>query len=166
MGFWCADCLDRSEKKFLAALRIALGWVFLYAGLSHLTTAGWSAKGYLMGAKTFPAFYHWLASDAILPVVNFLNVWGLTLIGLSLVVGLCVRLSSLFGALLMVLYYFPALQFPKIGTTAYLVDEHIVYALALLVFASARAGRTWGLDPWCANLPICKKYPKIQEWLG
>lgn len=162
----CVEWLEKSEKKFLAALRIALGWVFLYAGLSHLTAPGWSAKGYLMGAKTFPAFYHWLASDGILPAINFLNVWGLTLIGISLIVGLFVRLSSLFGALMMVLYYFPVLNFPKIGTTAYLVDEHVVYALALLVFASARAGRTWGLDPWCANLPFCKKYPKLHAWLG
>lgn len=162
----CVEWLEKSEKKFLAALRIALGWVFLYAGASKLMTPDWSAKGYLMGAKTFPAFYHWLASEAVLPVINFMNEWGLTLIGLSLIVGLLVRLSSLFAALMMVLYYFPVLQFPKIGTTAYLVDEHIVYALAMLVFAAAKAGRTWGLDEWCTNLPICKKYQKLRAWLG
>ncbi len=166
MGSWCTDRLDRSDKKFLAALRIALGWVFLYAGTSHLFTRGWSAKGYLMGAKTFTAFYHLLASDALLPVVNFLNVWGLTLIGISLILGLCVRLSSLFGALMMLLYYFPVLDFPKIGANAYLVDEHIVYALALLAFASAKAGRTWGLDARCANLGAGGKYRKLQDWIG
>lgn len=160
------DRFGRSEKRFLAVLRIALGGLFLYAGFSHLTTPGWSAAGYLLGAKTFPAFYHWLAAPGVVPAVNFLNAWGLTLIGLSLISGLWVRLSSLFGALMMVLYYFPALQFPKIGTTGYLVDEHIVYALALLVFASAKAGRTWGLDARCASAGCDRRHPRLQAWLG
>ncbi len=166
MAVWSTECLDRSEKKFLAVLRAALGWVFLYAGVSHLTTPHWSAAGYLNGAKTFAGFYHWLATPGLMPAVNFLNAWGLALVGLSLIVGLFVRLSSLFGALLMILYYFPVLAFPKIGANAYLVDEHVIYAAACLVFASARAGRVWGLDAWCAKLPWCKAHPGVQAWLG
>jgi hypothetical protein len=41
-----------------------------------------------------------------------------------------------------------------------------MYALALLVLAAFRAGRVWGLENWCANLPICSKYPKLWNWLG
>ncbi|HTK60160.1 MAG TPA: DoxX family protein [Candidatus Baltobacteraceae bacterium] len=166
MSLWCTDCLDRSDKKFLAALRIALGWLFFYAGITKVMNPAWSAKGYLLGAKTFAGFYAWLASDGVLPVVDFLNKWGLTLVGLALILGLFVRLASLFGALMMTMYYFPALQFPKIGANSYLVDEHIVYALVLLFFAAVKAGRWYGLEERCAKLPICAKYPRLRAWLG
>ena len=166
MSFLCTECLDRSDKKFLAALRIALGWLFFYAGITKVLNPAWSAKGYLLGAKTFSGLYAWLASDGVIPVVDFLNKWGLTLIGISLIVGLFVRLSSLFGALMMLMYYFPVLQFPKIGANSYLVDDHIVYALALLYFAAVKAGRWYGLEEHCAKLPLCSRYPRLREWLG
>lgn len=150
----------------LFALRIALGWVMLYAGLTKVTNPAWTAEGYLKGAKTFPELYAWFASPGILPFINFINEWGLTLLGVSLILGLFVRLSSLFGALLMLLYYLPALTFPFIKTTAFIVDEHIIYALVLLFFASAKAGRVWGLEKWCSGLPVCSKFPVIRSLLG
>lgn len=150
----------------LFALRVALGWVMLYAGLTKVTNPAWSAEGYLKNAKTFPELYAWFASPGILPVINFINEWGLTLLGASLIFGLFVRLSSLFGALLMLLYYFPVLTFPTIKTTAFIVDDHIVYAIILLFFAASRAGRVWGLEKWCSGLPICSKFPALRSWLG
>lgn len=149
----------------LAALRIALGWLMLYAGLVKVFNPSWSAAGYLQNAKTFAVFYQWLTQPNILPVINFINEWGLTLLGISLILGVFTRLSSLFGALLMLLYYFPVLAFPYIEHS-FIVDEHIIYALVLLLFAASRAGRYYGLENWCANLPICGKYPKLREWLG
>lgn len=147
-------------------LRISLGWLFLYAGATKLADPIWSAKGYLMSAKTFSGFYHWLASPGMLPLVDFLNEWGLTLIGVSLMLGIAVRLSGTLGALLMLLYYFPVLTFPYIGEHAYLVDEHIIYAGALLMLASIRAGRAWGLEEWCAGLPFCRKFSRYRSIIG
>ena len=46
----------------------------------------------------------------------------------------------------MILYYLPILDFPYPNPHAYLVDEHIIYILVLVVLASVRAGRIWGLD--------------------
>src|SRR5688572_4152902 len=161
MGFWCTDCLDRSDKKILAALRIALGWLFFYAGITKVLDSDWSAKGYLLGAKTFSGFYAWLASDGILPLIDFVNKWGLTLLGVSLILGVAVRLFSLFGAALMLLYWLPVLDFPRVGH-GYLVDDHVVYALVLLFFAAAKAGRWYGLEERCAKLPFCAKYPKLR----
>jgi len=158
--------MERYQKIILFALRIALGWLFFYAGITKVLDPEWTAAGYLRGAKTFVGFYQWLASPDILPVVNFLNEWGLTFIGVSLIIGIAVRLSSFFGALLMLLYYLPILQFPYPNPHSYIVDEHIIYALALLLLASVRAGRVWGLENWCSNLPICSKFPKLREWLG
>ncbi len=165
MSFDLPALLDRSDKKLLAAMRIALGWLFFYAGITKVLNPAWSAKGYLASSKTFSGFYSWLASDAVLPVVDFMNEWGLTLLGVSLIVGAFVRLSSLLGALMMVLYWFPVLDFPKVEH-GYLVDDHVIYALVLLYFAAAKAGRHYGLEERCAKLPICAKYPWLRAWLG
>ena len=65
----------------------------------------------------------------------------------------------------MLLYYFPAVEFPFVGH-GFIVDEHIVYALILLFFAAIRAGRIWGLEERCSNLPICSRFPKLRSILG
>ncbi len=122
-----------------------MGWLMFYAGITKVLNPQWSAAGYLTAAKTFPTLFQWFASPEILPVINLINEWGLTFLGVSLILGIFVRFSSLLGAALMLLYYFPVLEFPYVAHS-WLVDEHIIYALALLFFAAVRAGRTWGLD--------------------
>jgi len=135
-------------KITLFLLRLALGWVFLYAGLSKLMNASWSAAGYLGSATTFPELYQWFASSQNIGWVNTLNAWGLTLVGAALILGVALRFASYGGILLMMLYYFPVLHFPYVGKTAYLVDEHIMYILVFVLLISAHAGRIWGLDHW------------------
>lgn len=115
--------------------RIALGWLMLYAGLSKMIDPSWSAQPYLMTAKTFPGFYAFLASPQLLPAINFINGWGLLLLGISLITGLFLRISGILGALLMALYYLPVLQFPWVAH-GLLVDEHIVYAGFMLYLAA------------------------------
>ncbi|MCC6404926.1 MAG: DoxX family protein [Candidatus Yanofskybacteria bacterium] len=136
------------SKPLLAILRIALGWMFFYAGVVKLMDPAWSAAGYLQGAKTFPALFHWFASPSVLPVTNLLNEWGLTLIGLSLMLGALVRFSAPLGALMMALYYLVPLEFPHPNANAFIVDQHIIYIVLLLFFAASSAGRFWGLDAW------------------
>ena len=125
-----------------------MGWLFFYAGITKILDPKWSAKGYLASAKTFSDFYAWLASDNILPIVNFLNEWGLALIGASLILGIFVKISSPFGALLMILYYFPILVFPYAGEHSYIADEHIIYALVFITIFMLNAGKYWGLDSY------------------
>jgi thiosulfate dehydrogenase [quinone] large subunit len=127
-------------------LRLTLGWLFLYAGLTKVTNPEWTAKGFLEHANTFSGFYGWLASPEILPFIDFLNQWGLTLIGAALILGILVRCSAHLGALMMALYYFPGLTFPKVGEHAYLVDEHIIYIAAFLVLASMSSNHIWSLS--------------------
>src|SRR3989344_2863980 len=137
--------MTQFQKISLFLLRVSLGWMFLYSGINALTTPSWSAAGYLKGAKTFAGFYQWLLQPNILPVINFVNEWALTLLGISLILGIFIRFSAPLGAVLMLLYYFPILAFPYPNAHAFIVDEHIIYALALLVLASLRAGDVWGL---------------------
>lgn len=157
--------LTKSAAVWLFMLRLTTGWLMFYAGITKILDVSWSATGYLISAKTFAGFYKALASPGILPVINFVNEWGLTLLGVSLILGIGVRLSSMLGALLMILYYFPAVEFPFVPH-GFIVEEHIIYAAALAFLAAVRAGRFYGLERWCSNLPICAKFPKLRHWLG
>lgn len=162
-----AYMFDSSFTKFsLFLLRVSMGWLMFYAGITKVLNPEWSAVGYMQNAKTFTAFFQWFARPEILPITNFVNEWGLTLLGVSLLLGVFVRLSSLLGVLLMLLYYFPVLDFPYPNPYSYIVNEHIIYALVLLFFAVVRPGRVWGLENWCANLPICSRFPRLRAWLG
>lgn len=134
------------QKYSLFLLRISLGWLFFYAGITKILNPEWSAAGYLKGAKTFAWFYQWLLTPSVLPVINFLNEWGLLLIGVSLILGVFVRWGSYAGVLMMALYYFLILAFPVVGEHSYIVDEHIIYILAFLALAGFDAGKVWGLE--------------------
>lgn len=153
-------------KLTLLILRLATGWLMFYAGITKILEPEWSAAGYLGNAQTFSGFYDWFLGPQTLPITNFVNEWGLTLLGVSLTLGIGVRASSFLGAILMLLYYFPVLDFPYISPHSYIVDEHIIYALVFLFFAAVKAGRVGGLENWCANLPICRKIPKLRSWFG
>ena len=140
--------LNKLPKLSLLLLRLTIGWMFFYAGITKVLNDSWTASGYLAGAKNFTGFYQWLASPAILPITNFLNEWGLTLLGVALILGVFVRISSLLGAGMMLLYYLVILEFPYPNAHAYIVDEHIIYIAILLFFAATQAGRFYGFDRW------------------
>jgi thiosulfate dehydrogenase [quinone] large subunit len=154
--------MEKNIKLAFLFLRLALGWLYFYAGITKVLNPSWSAKGYLMIAKNFVSFYSWLSNPQILPVVNFLNEWGLTLLGLSLIFGVFVRLSSFLGLVLMLLYYF-VLPFPKPNPNVFIIDEHLIYAFILILFATIKAGRFYGFDSY-----LSKKvwYQKLEKFLG
>ncbi len=158
--------MTKFQKITLVALRIALGWMFFYAGITKVLSGNFSAAGYLKGAKTFSGFYDLFLNPQVLPAVNFLNEWGLTLVGISLILGVFTRLSSFLGAALLMLYYFPILDFPYPDAHSFLVDSHVLEALAVLVVGAFRAGRVFGLENWCSNLPLCRRWYETRSWLG
>ena len=154
------------QRLALFFLRVTSGWMYLYAGITKVTNPDWTSVGYIKGAKTLSGLFAWFLNPQVLPVVDFLVKWGLVALGVSLLLGLFVRLSSYLGILLMLLFYLPVLTFPMVGTHSYIVDEHIIYIAGLLVLATFRAGHVWGLEKWCSNLPICSKYPKLRAFFG
>lgn len=138
--------MNTPQKVSLFLLRIGIGIIFLYAGISKLLADNWSAAGYLNNAQTFSGLYHWFASSGNIGWINFVNVWGQILIGAGLVFGFLTRWAAWGGILMMVLYYFPVLNFPYVGDHSYLVDEHIIYILVLVTLISLHAGRYIGID--------------------
>ena len=134
----------RATTIAATVLRLTLGWFMLIDGYQALTTPGWSASGFLLGAKTFPAFYAWFALPMNLWWVNILNSWGITLIGVALLLGVGIRLASWAGTALMILYYFPHYVLPTVPH-GFIVEEHIIYAAAFALIAVLPSAQTFGL---------------------
>ncbi len=141
-----------AKALFVTVLRMAVGWHFLYEGVSKLVQGGWSASSYLMNATGFMAgFYHSLAaSPGLLKIIDLLNVYGLIAIGLALFVGIFVRFAAGAGTVLLALYYF---AYPPFGTSLairsqpgiFIVNAQLIEAAVLLVYVFLQdAG--FGLD--------------------
>jgi uncharacterized membrane protein YphA (DoxX/SURF4 family) len=138
----------------VTGLRILVGWHFLYEGIVKLMDPGWSAKIYLMGSSwIFSDIFHWMSDSAgLIIVVDFLNTWGLILIGLSLFIGLLVRWSSLAGALLLLFYFaayppIPGHTFGIVTEGNYLwVNMTFIELVLLLVFTALPVHFFFGAD--------------------
>jgi thiosulfate dehydrogenase [quinone] large subunit len=146
--------LSRPQMTAVVVLRVLIGWLFLYEGLSKLTTPGWSASGYLLQSRgPFAPLFRWMAANPdALSTVNQLNMWGLTLVGLGLVLGCFTRVASAAGLLMILLFYLcnpPFVgYFYSIPTEgSYLVvNKNLVEAAALAVVFVTDSGRAVGLD--------------------
>lgn len=156
------------QKVIIFSLRLMLGWVFLYAGTRQIfLIENWSAAAFLKDPKTFADFYALFAAPGIEPYVSFLVKWGHLLIGLSLISGFMVRVSSSAGALMLMLYYFPRMEFPYVsGVNQFIVEYHLVYATVLVYLCAVKAGRVWGLDGYLDRMPVIggflKRHPQFQ----
>ena len=151
------------KKSFIAIIRLAVGWHFLYEGLTKLLSENWSSEGYLSNTfGTFSGFYQWLASSpTLIHMVDFLNIWGLILIGLALSVGMVIRWASLSGVLLLALYYF---AYPPFGTSMpvgdgnyYIVDKNFIEAVILLYFVFSKE-KGFGLQNLITCAAIRKRF--------
>lgn len=124
-------------------LRIVVGWHFLYEGIVKLTLKGWSAESYLINSHGFlSGLFHQMAlQPTVLEIVNFLNIWGLVLIGLSLFLGLFARIGVYAGILLLFFYYaaYPPLKGYNYGIPQeghyLLVDKTFIELVTLILLA-------------------------------
>ena len=91
--------LTRLQMTTIVVLRVLIGWHFLYEGVAKLTKPDWSAAGFLKQARgPLADLFHGMAANPnVLEIVNPLNMWGLTLIGLGLVLGCFTRLAAASG---------------------------------------------------------------------
>ena len=146
--------MKKYSKYLLTGLRIVVGWHFMYEGIAKLATSGWTAKTYLMGSKwMFADVFHSMAESAgIMQAVDFLNIWGLILIGFALFIGLFVRWASMAGAMLLLFYFvaYPPIPGYTLGTIAegsYLwVNKVLIEFFILLVFTAFPKNFMFGVD--------------------
>ena len=140
------------SKIVLTVLRVLVGWHFLFEGISKLASPGWSSASYLMESKwLFSGFFHWIISNPTAQTVtDFLNIWGLILIGLGLFMGLFTRLASISGILIMLFYYIANPPFVASSMSGqghfFIVNINIIEIGILGVFAFLKRDYLWSID--------------------
>ena len=171
---------DRSVYAW-ALLRITLGATFLWAffdklfGLGFATCrnaktdvvttmckASWAkggspTTGFLKFAAKgpFADFYHNLAGNKL---IDILFMGGLLLIGTALITGIAIRLAAITGSLLLFMMWTAAL-WPANNPV---LDDHIIYIIALFGIYAANDRQVWGLRNWWNKQPISKSLSFLQ----
>lgn len=172
---------NKAFRYVAAATRLSLGWVFLWAFLDKLLALGFStgrdAKtdvvdtfgpaawihegsptlGFLKFGTKGPLadFYQGFAGDSW---ANWLFMVGLAGIGLALVLGIGMRIAAASGTAMLVMMWSAALP-PENNP---FMDDHLVYALVLVMLALAGAGRTLGLGRWWERLAIVRRHSVLK----
>jgi thiosulfate dehydrogenase (quinone) large subunit len=151
------------EKCLIVFFRLTMAWTFLYAASHQVFVPTFSVVGFLNHTKTFHDVFVVFTTPTMAPITTFLVEYGHLLIGLSLLVGLMVRVSASFGVLLMAIYWFAHMDWPFIeNTNNFIVDYHVVYAGVLVYLVVKKAGHVWGLDGWAENLRLMRQYPRLK----
>ncbi|GGK77016.1 DoxX family membrane protein [Mangrovihabitans endophyticus] len=170
-----------TAARVLAVLRIATGFIFLWAFLDKTFGFGYSTpserswisggsptEGFLSHVEVGPlqGFFHTIAGTAWADWAFMLGLLG---IGVALILGIGLRIAAVSAALMMALMWiaeWPLAQHTSAGessgSTNPIVDYHIVYGLVAIVSALTYAGHTWGFGRQWAELPFVRKYP----WLA
>lgn len=172
--------VDRSHQLAVAALRIVVGVIFLWAGLEKLIGAGasgFSAAGFLEfgtggslgwpfvagevaeGTVFNPTQGIWAglaANQTLLGIIDVLVPWGQVGIGLSLILGLLTRFGAAMGTLMMLFFFLSAWEF-EFG----IVNQHLTYAVVTAFIGYIGAGNYFGLDRGLAD----RVSPTVRRWL-
>jgi thiosulfate dehydrogenase [quinone] large subunit len=152
-----------AEKSLIIYFRLAMAWTFLYAASHQVSDPNWSVVGFLSHTKTFHDVFIVFTTPNLAPITTFFVEYGHLLIGLSLAAGFMVRVSAIFGAALMIIYWFAHMDWPFIeNTNNFIVDYHLVYAGVLVYLVVKSAGHVWGLDGWIENLDFVKRHPGLK----
>ena len=146
--------LARGPMIAITVLRVFIGWHFLYEGIAKLSSPSWSAAGYLKQARgPFAGLFKSLAAQPdLLANADLITMWGLTAVGLLLILGLFTRLASLGAIGFIVLFYLCNPPFvgyfysiPTEGSYL-IVNKNLVELGALVVVLVTGSGRFAGLD--------------------
>ncbi|MDX6301065.1 MAG: thiosulfate dehydrogenase (quinone) large subunit [Nocardioidaceae bacterium] len=164
-------------RKALAVMRVAFGLTFLWAFFDKLIGLGFSTGAVTnsAGAKTGIDFFSkdawinggnptlgFLKFGATGPFKGFFNgiageVWvnwafmlGLLLIGLTLTLGIAIRIGAAAGFVMYLMMWSVAL----LPTTNPVIDDHILGAAAMAVLGLTLAGDTWGFGKAWSRLHL------------
>ncbi|MBA0127717.1 DoxX family membrane protein [Haloechinothrix sp. YIM 98757] len=156
--------MTTTASKIAAVLRIAMGLVFLWAFLDKLFGLGYATasesawlnggsptEGYLSGVDVGP-FAATMNSLAGAAWADWLFMAGLLGIGAALLLGVGLRVSAAAGTVMLMLMWlaaWPLARFTEAGeltrSTNPIIEDHLIYALVLILLAAVYAGNTWGL---------------------
>ena len=175
---------DRSPwfARALATLRIAFGITFLWAFLDKMFAlgfhTGYDQAGVLdrfgpaawinggsptEGFLTFgvpennplQGFFNGMADSVFIEWVFMLGLLG---IGVTLLLGVGMRIGTAAGALMYAFMYAAVLPLENNPV----IDDHLVGVIVMAVLALGAAGTTWGLGHWWSRTDAVQKYPVLR----
>jgi thiosulfate dehydrogenase [quinone] large subunit len=173
--------ITTAAGRTLAVLRIALGFIFLWAFLDKTFGLGYStpaAKAWINGGSPtsgflghvevgpFRAFFVSLSGS---PVVDTLFMLAMLGVGLALILGMGLRIAAVSATILMLGMW--AAEWPLAqltfegqpsGSVNPIVDYHLIYALVAIVAALTYAGRVWGLSKMWESTSLVKRLPWLK----
>jgi uncharacterized membrane protein YphA (DoxX/SURF4 family) len=160
----------KTPTYILTILRIFIGWHFLYEGIVKLASPSWSAGPYLLQSTwIFSGVFKSMAlNPAVMAVVDWMNIWGLVLIGTALFAGIYTRFAAWAGATLLLLYYVARPPFvglmdgnPMEGSYIW-VNKNLIEMVALILLARIPSQWTFGADNIIAILKNGRKRDGIK----
>ncbi|WP_082599971.1 MULTISPECIES: hypothetical protein [Nocardioides] len=173
-----ATGLDRA----IAALRIAFGFTFLWAFLDKTFALGFATgkdetgavdyfgdaawinggsptEGFLsFGVPADNPFKEMFNSMAGQAWVDWLFMLGLLGIGVTLLLGVGMRIGTAAGALMYAFMYLAVLPLENNP----IVDDHLIGVISMAVLFFAAAGATWGLGRQWRKTSLVQKYPVLK----
>jgi thiosulfate dehydrogenase [quinone] large subunit len=154
--------LSSFQQFALVALRMVIGWHFLYEAYYKIVSPAWSpnggpltpwtSAGYLKGASgPLASLFQKMVNNGLTPWLDRGVKIGLLLIGLSLLLGFLTRygaLAAMFFLSLFYLLYVPTMGIPQPNQegTYLIVNKTLIEAIAVLVLFVFDTGRIAGLD--------------------
>lgn len=152
-----------------ALVRVAIGFVFLWAFLDKLLGLGratprersWlnggsPTKGFLGGVEG--PFQDLFAKMAGRTWADWLFMIGLGAIGLALMLGIGMIIAGITGPLLLVMMWMASLPI----TTNPFLDDHLIYALVIVALAVSRVGERYGLGGWWSHTGLVRALPVLR----
>jgi len=149
---------DRSYPESLrlifTILRLFIGWHFLYEGISKVFNPTWTSAWYLLDAQWwFGSIFRAIPeSPVLLEIVDFLNIWGLIIVGITLLFGIFTRFGAIAGAALLFMYYIsnPPFYGVKPGNfiegNYLIINKNLIELVSLIVISILPSSIFYSLD--------------------
>jgi thiosulfate dehydrogenase [quinone] large subunit len=153
------------QLSALVILRMMIGWHLLYEGLVKFLDPYWSSLAFL-GDSSWNIFSTITNNSTLLYIVDFINIWGLMIIGFCLIAGLFSRTSTIAGMILLFLYYIsnpPFIGFASLMPSEgnyLIINKTLIEIGALLVLTVFPTGRYVGFDLYINKLSQRRKAAK------
>ncbi|MEY9913246.1 thiosulfate dehydrogenase [quinone] large subunit [Catenulispora sp. MAP12-49] len=169
-----------AKEASIAALRIGVGFIFLWAfldktfGLHYSTSSknawihgGSPTKGFLshVAVGPFQSAFHSMAGNGF---VDWAFMLGLLGVGGALILGVGLRVAAVSGVALVAMMWFavyPPAQHTAAGAATSsvnpFVDDHVLEALALIAVAAFGTASRLGLGAWWSRLPFVRKHRSL-----
>jgi thiosulfate dehydrogenase [quinone] large subunit len=171
----------KTYERGLFVLRLVAGLTFFWAGVEKLFNfagdkGGFSAAGFLQfgtlgsvpgsAAKAVinPMHDFWVGigtNGQLVPVLNFLVVFGELAIGAALLLGLATRFASIMGVLMVGFFYIAQWNF-SLG----LLNSQMVDIIITAIVGYTAAGEIWGLDAIVEKTAVVRRAPALRYVLG